>query len=62
MLSIDSMLKRIESLTDSDDLTPWENDFVSSVWEQSKQGMDTTRLSEKQIDVIERIFNKHFSG
>lgn len=59
MLSLNAMVERVCALAD-DDLTLWERDFVDSIEEKTDCGADTSRLSEKQIAVIERIFNKHF--
>lgn len=59
-VSIGSMLKQIHGLLGTNDLTPWESTFVADVWNRS-QGQ-TTQLSDKQVEKIEAIFNKHFSG
>jgi hypothetical protein len=59
MKSVGTMLKQIEGLT-SNDLTPWEDSFFESVWVCSKEGKETTRLSEKQVECIEKIYAKHF--
>lgn len=44
------------------DLSKWETEFVESCWEKSNEAQDTRRLSNKQIEKIEQIFNKHFAG
>lgn len=62
MNSIDSMLKRINALVGTKDLSKWEEEFVESCWEKSHEATDTRRLSDKQIDKIEQIFHKHFAG
>ncbi len=61
MKSIIQMLEQCAGLVDTIDVTPWENSFIKSVLEQTGQGKDTTRLSPKQIGVIERIYDKHFA-
>lgn len=61
MASINVMVKRISGLLDSD-LSEWEQDFVESVAKRTRDGEDTTMLTEKQVDVVERIFKKHFAG
>lgn len=63
MKSIDQMLQRLSGLLGTDDLTDWEQEFLSSVIARvhANHG-DTTRLSERQVDVVERLFNKHFAG
>lgn len=60
MKSIAVMLDRIEGLTDTKDLSDWENKFVKNVWLRSVRGTQTTRLEERQVEIIEQIFNKHF--
>jgi hypothetical protein len=61
MTSIGIMIKRIKGLHGTSDLTDWENRFVGSVWEKTDAGINTVSLSEKQIEIIERIHNKHFA-
>lgn len=62
MASINTMVQRVSGLVDTNDLTDWESDFVTSVVEQTNDGKNTTSLTEKQIDVLERIFRKHFAA
>lgn len=54
------MVKQCAGLVGTDDLSVWEEEFMFSVLEQTKQGDNTTSLTEKQIDVVESIFDKHF--
>jgi hypothetical protein len=62
MTTINTMVKRISGLAGTSDVTDWEDDFINSIVEQSDDGDDTSSLTEKQINVIERIFKKHFSA
>lgn len=61
MTSLGTMLKRISGLHGTKDVSDWESRFIGSVWEKSSYGKDTTVLSAKQIEIIERIHNKHFA-
>jgi hypothetical protein len=61
VVSIGTQIKQLSGLLATSDLTPWEQEFVQSVAERSRTGEDTTRLSEKQVGVVERIYRKHFS-
>ena len=61
MRSIGQQLKLIVGLLDTKDVNDWEDDFIRSVWEQSNDGKNTSKLSEKQVNIIERIHNKHFA-
>lgn len=60
MNSLGTMVKRIIPLADTKDVTPFENDFIRNLIARTRQGRDTTMLSEKQIGVIESIHKKHF--
>lgn len=62
MTSINTMVKRVAGMLGTDDLTDWEEDFVTSINAQTHQGDNTSSLTEKQIESLERIFNKHFAG
>ena len=62
MTAINTMVKRVSGLLGTNDLSPWEGDFVASIVNQTKNGDNTTSLTEKQLDLLERIFNKHFVG
>lgn len=61
MTSLNTMVKRCSGLIDTNDVSDWESDFLQSIVERTSEGDNTTSLTEKQIDVLERIFNKHFA-
>ena len=60
MKSVGAMVKQLEGLHETGDVTPWENEFIASVVLRSNYGSLTQRLSEKQVEIIERIYKKHF--
>jgi|JI6StandDraft_1071083.scaffolds.fasta_scaffold2189335_1 hypothetical protein len=62
MTTLNTMLKRVHGLAETHDLSDWEADFVRSLMSQTRNADDTRSLTEKQIDVLERLFNKHFAG
>lgn len=62
MTTLNTMVKRVSGLLDTKDLSDWEDEFIHSVVEKTKGGDNTSSLTEKQIDVLERIHNKHFAG
>lgn len=62
MKSTASMLESLDGLTDTTDLTEWENNFVISVLNQIEKGKMVTDLSGKQIEIIEKIYLKHFAA
>lgn len=55
------MIEALDGMRDTKDLTQWENEFVTSILEQYLLAKkDTTKLTEKQVEVIDRIYSKHF--
>lgn len=62
MASLNTMVKQCAGLIGTGDVTPWEDQFLQSVVERTAQGDNTTSLTEKQVDVLERIHAKHFEG
>lgn len=62
MTSIGAMVKRIEGLAGTSDVTKWENDFIESIVGKTDHGRDTSYLTEKQLEIVQRIHNKHFAG
>ncbi len=61
MTSIGSMIKRIAGLQGTGDINEWEDTFIGSVIERTNEGKNTTSLSAKQVEIVQRIFNKHFA-
>jgi hypothetical protein len=59
-VSIGVMIRTIEGLVGTKDVSEWEDNFIQSILRQSRHGTHTTSLTEKQIEIIERIHNKHF--
>lgn len=62
MASLNAMVKAVSGLQDTTDVSDWENQFITSIVEKTKNGDNTTSLTEKQIDVLERLYGKHFAG
>lgn len=60
-MTLNTMVKRIAGLAGTKDISDWEDDFIQSVVTKTKEGENTTSLTERQIEVIERIHNKHFA-
>ena len=61
MKSIKQMLERVHGLVDTADLTEWENKFVKTCWEFSKNGTSSSYLTGRQVEIIDQLYNKHFS-
>ncbi len=62
MASINNMVKRVSGLLGTSDLTNWEEVFVSNIVDQTDDGENTTGLSTKQVETLERIHDKHFAS
>lgn len=62
MTTLNTMVKAVAGLAGTTDVTDWESDFIESIDERTDGGKNTTSLTEKQITVLERIYNKHFVG
>ncbi len=61
IVSLGTQIKQLAGLLDTADITEWEQDFIKSVYAWSRQGGNTSILTEKQIDIIERIYRRHFA-
>lgn len=61
-ISIGTMIEQLDGLRDTSDLNSWEQDFVTSILERYLRARkDTRSLTGKQVEVIERIWRKHFA-
>jgi hypothetical protein len=60
-ISIGTMIKRIAGLQGTGDISEWEDNFIGSVIERTDDGKNTTILTAKQVEIVERIHNKHFA-
>lgn len=54
-LQIDSMLERVDDYFDDSLVTDWERNFIESISEQFDNRGD---LSDKQVEILERIYYK----
>lgn len=61
MKSLGQMIKQIAGLEGTKDVSRWENDFIHGIVVWSSNGEKTGNLSTKQVEVIERIYQKHFA-
>ena len=62
MKSFGQMIAQIDGLRGTSDINPWENDFIASLVDKTNGGKDTTRLIDKQIDIVQRIYRRNFAG
>lgn len=60
MASTNTMLAQCSGLIGTKDITDWEDDFLTSLWQRSEQGKRPDKLSARQVEILERIYKKHF--
>lgn len=61
-VSIGTMIEQLDGLRDTRDLSEWEQGFVTNILERYlTAGKDTHWMSSKQVDIVERIWRKHFA-
>ena len=60
-VSLGTQVKQVMGLLDTKDLGQWENQFVRSIAERTSDGTRTELLSERQIECLGRIWQKHFA-
>ena len=56
MKSVAQMIAQLEGLLGTKDLTEWEAGFVETLVERNGSA-----LSDKQTEIMERIYRKHFA-
>ena len=61
MKTIAMKIEQLDGLTDTADVTPWENAFITSIVSRMRPDKDTRWISDKQVEIIERIWGKHFA-
>ena len=62
LVSIGTKVDQLDGLRGTRDINAWEQDFVTSVVARYQEaGNDTRGLSEKQVEIIDRIWRKHFA-
>lgn len=61
MKSATQMLQQCSGLIGTPDLTVWEDGFLKGLTERLAKNPDTTTLTARQLEVIERIYNQHFA-
>lgn len=60
MLSTTQMIRRLEGMAGSKDLSDWESGFVESLVSKVEMGV-VTMLTERQLETLQRLHDKHFA-
>lgn len=56
------MIEQLDGLRDTDQLNEWELGFATNIIERYLlSGKDSRWMSGKQVDIVERIWRKHFA-
>lgn len=61
IVSTNTKILQIFALEDTDALSEWENSFVANIMAQTRDATDCSKLSDKQRDSIDRIWEKHYA-
>lgn len=60
LVSTTTMIKRLEGMLDTRDLTDWEKSFVQTLVEAQQTGK-VTQLTGAQIDKLDQLHGRHFA-
>lgn len=61
MKSIGQKIQQIEALSGTRDVSNWEAEFIDSIVIRTDFGKNTGALTEKQVEIIDRIWGRHFA-
>lgn len=61
MTALNTMVKKCAGLIDTRDVSEWESNFLRSIAERTRDGDDTRSLTEKQIDTLTEIYERHYA-
>lgn len=60
MKSIQQMIVELDNFRGIDDVTEWEDGFIANMVRHLAQNAQSTeKLSDKQVEVIERLWRKY---
>jgi len=60
MTSTTTMIRRLEGMLGTRDLSDWEQGFVETLVAKLEAG-EVTKLTERQVETLERLHGKHFA-
>lgn len=61
MKSVNVMVQQIAGLVSTKDVSGWESAFITNVVGQTHGGKETQLLTYEQVEVVQRIYDKHFA-
>jgi len=60
MTSTTTMIRRLEGMLGTKDLSDWEQGFVETLVAKLEAG-EVTKLTDRQVETLERLHGKHFA-
>lgn len=61
MTSSNTKIKQLVALEGTKGLTAWEESFIATIKERTNSGtLGTSNLTDRQVEVIESLFTKHY--
>ncbi len=60
MISTTTMIRRLEGMLGTKDLSDWEQGFVETLVAKLEAGR-VTQLTERQVETLERLHGRHFA-
>lgn len=60
MKSLRAMIEQLSGLIGTKDVTAWEDGFLRNAVNFVRPGSQTTAMSPKQVETVERIYKKNF--
>lgn len=61
MKSVYQKIMQLEGLSGTKDVNNWEREFIDSVVTKVHMHPNTAALSDKQVEIVDRIWSRHFA-
>lgn len=61
MVSTGTKIKQLAGLCGTADISVWIEGFINGIVRKTDNGADTSMLTEKQLEVIETEWSRHFA-
>jgi len=61
LVSIRTKIAQLGALAGTRDVSAWETRFITDMQRYLQPGSQTTALTDKQLEAIERLWGRHFA-
>lgn len=61
MKSLAEKIAELAPLIGTGDITRWEDEFLRNAVNFTRPGSQTEAMSPKQVEIVERLYRKHFA-